>query len=36
MFNKRNIKSIYLRTLRKIRNFFTSDQSIQEIEYPDD
>ena len=29
MFKKRNIKSIYLRVLRKIRNFFTSGQSKQ-------
>ena len=29
MFNKRNIKSIYLRVLRKIRSFFTSGQSKQ-------
>lgn len=29
MFNKRNIKSIYLRILRKIKSFFTSEQSKQ-------
>ena len=29
MFNRRNIKSIYLRVLRKIKTFFTSGQSKQ-------
>ncbi|NLZ73267.1 MAG: YbbR-like domain-containing protein [Bacteroidales bacterium] len=29
MFNKRNIKSIYLRVLRKIKSFFTSERSKQ-------
>ncbi len=29
MFNRRNIKSIYLRILRKIKSFFTSERSKQ-------